>query len=131
VDPQHISVVGEGTYCLYRIEDGHSLRPLPNLLAKREAQHYVCHAWLRDNDTTEALVVVGTRSGEVLVSREGDIRQTAALQEGCGVESLAAFGKVSVLAAGQGRKLHRQTLILSLWLAKPGELPRRGKQLWG
>lgn len=98
-DPQHVSVVGEGTCCLYRLEEGHTLRALPNLLSKRDAPQYACHAWLLDNDA-EGVVVVGTRKGEVLVVAEGDVWQAVALEEGCGVEAVAAYGKVRGVGGG-------------------------------
>ena len=66
-------MVGEGTCCQYQIESGNTLRPLPvTALSKREAQQYSCHAWALDNDAL-GLLVVGSRRGELLVVREGEV----------------------------------------------------------
>lgn len=95
-DPHLISVVGEGTCCLYQIEAGNTLRPLPTALTKRESQGYACHAWLLDGDAagSEAAFVVGTKRGEVLVVAHGEVKQALALEDGAGMTSLAAHSKV-------------------------------------
>ncbi len=98
-DPQLISVVGEGTCWLYQIEAGNTLRALPTVLTKREAQGYTCHAWLLDGDAagsggSEAALVVGTKAGEVLIVGQGEVKQALALEDGTAVESLAAHSKV-------------------------------------
>lgn len=51
-----MSVVGEGTFKVFRIEAGNSLKLLPSTVAKREAQAFICHAWLVDYDAWESLV---------------------------------------------------------------------------
>jgi len=101
-DPQHISVVGEGTCSLFAIEAGNTLRPVPSMLARRESPSFSCHAWLIDNDAREQLVV-GTRRGELVVVVDGEVRQTVQLDEVAGgVESIAAHSKVGhVGAAGR------------------------------
>lgn len=93
-DPQYVSVVGEGTCCLYQIEAGNTLRHLPTVLPKRESTAFTCHAWLTDNDAPAGGLVVGSRRGEVLVVVEGDVKQALQLEEGCSVEALVAHSKV-------------------------------------
>lgn len=111
-DPHLISVVGEGTCCLYQIEAGNTLRPLPTALTKRESQGYTCHAWLLDGDAagSEAAFVVGTKRGEVLVVAHGEVKQALALEDGAGVTSLAAHSKVGAGGWGGGQLLRRSLL---------------------
>lgn len=96
-DPEHISVVGEGTCALYHIEAGNALRAVPTALPRRECASFTCHAWLADNDAAPGALglVVGTRRGEVLVVGEGEVRQALALEGGAAVEALAAHSRVS------------------------------------
>lgn len=100
-DPQHVCVVGEGTLALWRLDDGHTLRPLHSHLGKREGAQYCCVAWAADNDA-EALLLVGTRRGEVLVVGEGEVRQVLALDGGGAAEALAAHAKVGARCARCG-----------------------------
>eukprot|EP00887_Chlorella_sp_A99_P007960 scaffold12.g7960.t1 len=100
-EAQLISVAGEGTCRVYRIEAGNSLKPLPSVLAKRESASFAAHAWLVDHDSSDALVV-GTAAGELLVVADGDVRQALALEGGAGVASLAAFGKGFVVGTTRG-----------------------------
>ncbi|PRW57644.1 Cilia- and flagella-associated 57 [Chlorella sorokiniana] len=105
-DLQLISVVGEGTCCLYQIEAGNTLRALPTALAKRESQGYTCHAWLLDGDAAggggEAALVVGTKRGEVLIVAQGEVKQALVLEDGAAVESLAAHSKGFVVGTSNG-----------------------------
>ena len=60
-DPQIVCVCGHNLFRFYRIQD-QNFKPMPNPMQKRDAQNYVCHAWVSDER-----VIVGTETGELLL----------------------------------------------------------------
>jgi hypothetical protein len=85
-----VSVVGAGTCATFRLEQAgpaHALKAAPLSLGKRDCHDYTAQAWVPGD---AGALAVGTAAGEVLIIRDGYVRQTVQVAD-------AAFGRIQGL----------------------------------
>ena len=73
-DPQIVCVCGHNLFRFFRIQES-TFKAMPNPMQKREAQNYVCHAWVSDDR-----VIVGTETGELLLVESFECKPQPLLQ---------------------------------------------------
>ena len=61
-----VTVIGQGVLKIFRMAEG-SLKAMPFSLARRDAMHYLCQAWMRaEGEGEKERQLIGTEDGDII-----------------------------------------------------------------